>query len=311
MSFPVRSTRHHRNRQPGRIPAIAIVGICFAVAVLITLIVGNLLKVWLDDETYQKLTDTAAGDNPTATAAVKNTVRQVCAYPFALGDNVENVIGKNAVSVAINTSDGTLLYVSDVGNYLGLASGESAASLYDTLGELSAFVPYVSGIFYPQAFREASADLRYAATVQEGSLLREFLRAGGGELLLCGLSFDTVAVEDIVEYVRVIKEAVGDDVPVGVAIPCDLAMASENWKTVALLLEACDFCALDVREAVAAGQIDGSDLDEAGISPAADAFLQSCSYYLTQCGMRLLLSSSQSALLSTVEMRSTNYQVAE
>lgn len=53
--FGLRFRRHRPHT--GKMHPAAIVGICLAAAVLLTLTVGNLLKLWLDDETYQRLTE--------------------------------------------------------------------------------------------------------------------------------------------------------------------------------------------------------------------------------------------------------------
>ena len=52
--FGKRSYRS-RSRMNGRLHPLVIVGICLGAAILIAIIVGNLLKLWLDDEKMQQL----------------------------------------------------------------------------------------------------------------------------------------------------------------------------------------------------------------------------------------------------------------
>ena len=40
----------------GALSPLAIAGICVAAVILLTVVVGNLLTLWLDDETYARLT---------------------------------------------------------------------------------------------------------------------------------------------------------------------------------------------------------------------------------------------------------------
>ena len=291
MPFGNRFRRRHQHTSARLHPA-AIVGICLAVTILVTIVIGNLLKVWLDDETYRNLTE-GKETEAQAEKIQETPVRNVNAYPFVLGTGADGAVGQPSVSVSLNTPNGKLLYTSEVGTHLGLECNEKAV-LFDTLGELSAFVPYISGTFYPQAFLQEAPDLRYAVTCEESALLREFLRAGGSEVLLLDLPINAEHLDAVCEYVKTVKFAAGN-APVGVAIPYGVATDPDNWELLATLEPLCDFFAVDLT----AEAVDENDLDETGISQNAAALLTNCSYLLSQYDARLLFSENQTALIST------------
>lgn len=294
-----RSQKHYRYRPAGgRLSPWAIAGICVGAAILITVIIGNLLTVWLDDETYDRLTS----KKPPAEESdplVQTQVKDLNAYPYIFGDPFGDVVDLPAVSLSINRPDGHLSYTSAVSAHQGLA-GESV-SLETAMSELTAYNPYVSGVYYSQAYGQASAELRFAVAAEEGALLREFLGTGGKEVILTGLPFSSVPHTELTEYVTSIKRALGDRGALGVAIPLWVAQSANGWEIVGMLLSVCDFCVLDV-----------TDLATEGENPTMtpEALLKEADYCLEQYDMRLLLSEKQTALLAYVELQLlADYQV--
>jgi len=302
--MPALRFRRHRPHTAGLHP-LATVGICLAVAVALTLIVGNLLRLWLDEETYRKLTE--GDEEPSSPPPLEKTdVPNVNAYPFSLDEEVDRVIGSQAVSVPLNTPDGNLLYTSNVSAYLGISGGSTP--LFDKMRELSAFVPYVSGVFYPQAFSQSLDDVFFVAAAEESALLREFLHTGGDEILLCGLPLTADSLDRVVEYLTMLGRAMPNDA-IGVAVPRSVAADAENWEILATLVDVCDFVVLDLTAEEVA---DEEEVSPGEPSPAALTLLSDCSYLISLYRTRLLVSSAQSALLSTLEVQMyPNYQVLD
>lgn len=294
-----RSPRHHRHRTPGgRLSPWAIAGICVGAAILLTIIVGNLLTVWLDDETYDRLTAKSTEEEEVA-PLVKTEVGNVNAYPYAFGEPLETVLDLPAVSLSLNRPDGSMCYTSAVSGHQGLTGTQT--DLKTAMAELTAYTSYVSGVYYSQAYRQTSADLQFAVAAEEGALLREILSTGGKEVILTALPFSSVPHSELVEYVGSIKRAVGDRGAVGVSIPLWVAQSANGWEIIGALLSACDFCVLDV-----------TDISTEGESPAMtpEALLKEADYCLTQYDMRLMLTDRQTALLELVELRLlADYQV--
>ncbi len=297
---------HHRHTRGMRLHPVAIIGICLVAAILLTVIVGNLLRGLLDDETYQSLTQ---GEETTATDKEPprtTNVRDLNAYPFTLGKNAEDAFGMTSISISMNTPDGTILYTSDVTEQLRLAATEKI-DLQETLGEVSAFVPYVSGVFYPQAFEQETPDARYAVATVESAVMREFLHAGGSEILLCGLPLVQENTDAIIDYVKTVQFATAS-APIGIAIPLSVATDTSNWELLAKLFDACDFLAIDLT----AEECDNTDLDDTGYSPTADAILARCAYFTSQFDARLIFSEKQTALISTAVMQARpDFQVIQ
>jgi len=297
-----RRARHYRS-SPTRIPPIAIVGIVLVCTVIITVIIGNLLDNWLDDESYRDLTE----GNPPPTPneeIVKSNVRNVNAYPYLLGAKIDSMIGQTSASVLINTPNGELQYASPVGERYALPV-KNNVPLVKSMGELRYFVPYVCGIYYPQSFTEASADLRYAAIGEECALLREFVNSGGNEILMCDVEITHPTLPSLLSYLKSVKEAVGT-AAVGIAIPYETVIDSNNWELLAQLSEVCDFMAIDFTNI----QVDESKTEATGINTEVAEMLDTCDYFIKSYSMRPLFAQSQSAMISTaVTLMIPNFQI--
>ena len=325
MSLNGKRFRRRKQYTARKLHPAAIVGIVLAAAIVLTVVIGNLLKLWLDDETFQKLTS-GKETNVQTEAPVPKNVPNVNAYAFRLGDDVQDVIGKNAVSVNINDASGRVLYASEVAAYYGIETDEKVP-LLETVGELFTVVPYISGVYHSQAVTHESETVRYAATNAEIAVIREFLLAGGSEVLIRDLPLSLERIEFTVTYIQSLKNALGS-APVGVAVPLAVAQSENGWWILSELEKICDFCALDLTDVEIAAERDASESapetvpDEAetlepseeeeteNTLPNAAAVLADCNYYLAQYGMRLLVQDTQETLIAALETRLySNFQI--
>lgn len=295
MALRRRRYRRRSHHSDVKLHPAAIVGICLAAAVVITVVVGLLLSRWLDDETFYRLT---VGNEPETgeDAPIADPVRKVNAYPFSLDDKLDLILGKTSASVSLNSPDGEPQYRSPLTGYFGF-SDEKKPELVEKMESLVGFIPYVSGVFYSNALSHEGEGPRFAAATDEAALLREFVRAGGSEILICGLPLQEI--DAIRSYVEGLRFAVGEEIPIGIAVPLSVASSENGWYVISLLLTVCDFCALDVTDAPTVED----DADEFGASPSAEAVIASADYYVSAYGMRLLLSERQKGLLGTLERK--------
>ena len=305
MAFTPKRIRHRtsRNRGNKHLPPLAIVGICLAAAVLVTVIVGNILKATLDDETYRKLTEGTTAPTEAETPDEGYGTR-IQAPALQLGQDVTELSGYTAASVLLNRTDGSLYYTSPVAQYQGLTCYASV-NLTEEMGTASAFLRHVSGVYHAQAFSAPSADLRDAKALEEGALLREFFRVGGKEAVLIDLPFGQTSLEDILSYVKLLRVASGANA-LGVAVPLSVAESTDGWEILSRLLTVCDFCLLDLRLET----VNDPTANDLGVSEEALQILQRTNYFRSQYGTRLLLSQSQSELVYAVEFRMLpDYQI--
>ena len=275
--FGNRRNTHRR----GALSPLAIVLICAGAALLLTIIIGLMLGVWLDDEAYDRLTK---GEEPEQeqTENNKSYTRDIHADAYVFGKEAESVWESfYEISVTLNTPAGQVNYTSEVVEYLGVES-LSDCVLYDEMSEVYAFAGFVSGVFYPQALYHEGADLQYAVAAGECALLKEFLHAGGSEVLLCGIPFSKTDTASILRYVKQIKAMAGDS-PVGVAVPFSVARADGAWALLESLAKECDFLAIDLTETTSVG--------------GAEQILTDARYYIQQYDMRVLLSEKQEDLI--------------
>lgn len=301
--MPIGSRFRRHRPHTGKLNPIAIVAICLCAAILLTLLIGNLLYHWLDDERYNALVNGEEETEPIEDIFHAN-VRRVNAYPFALGEDLDEILGTPAVSVWVNRPDGALCYASGVAAYQGRIQAPEVP-LDATLGELCSYIPHVCGVYHPQLFSESDPDLFYAASLEDAALLREFTGAGAGELLLCGLPLTLDQLDRVTLYLRAIKTA-SPKIPLGVSVPLSVARSEEGWEILSTLLTVADFCALDLSDEV----IEDEEPTEGDVSPAAQKLLADVAYWLRAYDMRILLASDQTALLDTLELQMhENFQV--
>ncbi len=257
----------------------------FAAALLtVTVIIGNLLPLLLNEAAYEALRQGTEEEEP---PQIQSTVKRLHAYAYTLGADLDDVWENPHASVTLNAPSTRLSYTSAVASYLGYESYRST-NLNDSMEELDEAASYISGIFYPYAPYLESEDLRDAEAARETALMREFLRAGGDEILLRSLPFsqDGIELSDILNYVENVSTALGNT-PVVVAVPLSVLGEKNSHRLLVRLSEVADRLCLDL------GAADGS------LTP--EGWLSECDYYLSQYQMRLLLSQSQTDLIAAAD----------
>lgn len=272
---------HNSSHRRGTLSPLAIILICTGAALLLAIIIGLFLNALLDDEAYKRLT---VGKQPEQeqNEIDKTYTRDVHADAYVFGKEGESVWENlSEISVTLNTPTGQVNYTSEVVEFLAMQS-ISKATLYDAMGEVNMFADFVSGVFYPQALYSEGSDLQYAAAAKECALMREFLHAGGSEVLLCGIPFSRTDTASIIRYVKQVKAMAGDS-PVGVAIPLAIARADGAWTLLESLAKECDFLAIDLSETASVG--------------GAEQILTDARYYIQQYDMRVVLSEQQEDLI--------------
>ena len=127
-----RRFRGHRQRAT-RFHPLAIVGICLCAAVLLTVLIGNILNLVVDDDTYHRLTGKEEEDSNPPPSYTANAPR-VNAYPFVLGNAVEQVINSPAVAVMVPLTLSPLTErIASVSVRTGVIAGCRSVQVWPTL----------------------------------------------------------------------------------------------------------------------------------------------------------------------------------
>ena len=287
--------RIHHRRGNRKLHPLAILGICLGGAILLALIVGNILNA-----TLEELPDNSAPateDNAEQNTPSDNQAPRVRAYPFSLGSAVDELTSEEghtptAVSISINAPDGGMNYLSAVSQHLRL-DHHSTADLKSAMLDLKTVVPYVCGVFYPQIPTTDDADLLYAVASTDAAILREFIQAGGNEILLTGISLNEAVLPYLADYIRLLKASLGN-VSIGFSVSMEIASAEDSWETLPMLRTLADFMALDLQK------VSDDDMENA---------ILNAKYYADQYGMRPLLSELQARWISTAEASLHSYQI--
>lgn len=279
--FGNRRVNTHRR---GTLSPLAVILIVAGAAFLLALVIGLLMNVWLDDETYDRLTKGEPKEEE-PNEIEKNYTRDVHADAYVFGKEAESVWESfSDISITLNTPSGQINYTSEVVSYLGMESTTELV-LYDDMAEVSLFASFIGGVFYPQALYSEGADLQYAVAAKECAVMKEFLHAGGSEILLCGIPFNRIDTASILRYVKQVKTMAGES-PVGVAVPLAVARAEDSWALLEGLAAECDFLAIDLSETASVG--------------GAEQILTDARYHIQQYDMRVLLNEKQEELIVAV-----------
>ena len=288
-------TRHYDKRER-RMHPLLIVGICVLSALLVALIVGNILRRTVDEETYRKITS-GIEDSTTAQPVEAPVSPKTQAYPFLLGTSLNQIptdeygSNRSALSVPINKKTGEVLYTSPVADYL--QNPNSGPALAATMEQLVLTVPYISGVFYPQATSGATEDLRYARTAEEAALLREFLHAGASEIVLMNLPLDAAHITATLVYLQTLRELL-PYASIGVSISLSDAMDESGWEILPELTKSGCFLLLDLREVSDESASDG---------------LATADYLIRQYGMNPVVGSDQVNLIALLESGAFSYRI--
>ena len=275
---------------------LEIAGITLVGAILLALIIGNILNATLDDEKLAAL-KTPTAETPATPDIPDRRVQKVRAYPVAPGDDPARItVGEgvllDAVSVSLCTPDGILTYESSVADFQGRES-LSMVSLADFMLDLTEEIPYVCGVYYPRSLTSRDDDVIFAAAATDAALLREFVRAGGSEILIAGASFDPEDLPYLGDYLKALKEFLGDT-PIALAVPYAYAVSDGAWQILPALSGLCDLLTLDL------SAVSNEEMEHA---------LLTAPYYLSQYRMRLAISASQSRWVAPVEAAFSDYQI--
>ena len=279
-----------------RFSPLEIAGITLVGAILLAIMIGNILNATLDDDKLAAL-KTPTAETPATPDVPDRRVQQVRAYPVAPGDDPTRItVGEgvllDAVSVSLCTPDGILTYESPVSKFQGRES-LSVVALADFMMDLTGEIPYVCGVYYPQALTARDDDVIYAAAATDAALLREFVRAGGSEILIAGASFDAEDLPYLGDYLKALKDFLGDT-PVSLAVPYAYALSEDAWQILPALSGLCDLLTLDLSE------VSNEEMEHA---------LLTAPYYLSQYRMRLAISAAQSRWVAPVEAAFADYQI--
>ena len=272
--------------------------VCLVGAILLTVLVGNILRLTLSEEVYNRLTQGEPETEPEVPEQ-DPAYKAIRAPAFRPGDAIDALAGRTAASLLLNLPDGKTTYTSPVSLYQGLAE-ENGTPLEDTMIDLASLIPYVSGLYLVQGASAESADLRYAKAMEEGALLREFYRMGGREVVLSGIPFASLDLRSILSYVSAVKQGAGGELPIGVAIPLTVAEGEDAWELLGSLLEVCDFLVLDLSEEVTDPQ---SPTNDFGVALDVAEILSRAEFYRTQYRMRLLIAEDQTTVYDALQYR--------
>ena len=272
---------HNNTHRRGTLSPGGIIAICAGAALLLTIIIGLMLNVSLDDETYDRLTKGEQKEEEQKETN-KSYTRDVHADAYVFGKEGESVWENlSEISITLNTPTGQMNYTSEVVTFLETESVTERV-LYDDMAEVNLFAGFVSGVFYPQALYNEGSDLQYASAAKECALMKEFLHVGGNEILLCGIPFSRTDTASILRYVKQVKAMAGES-PIGVAIPLAIARADGAWMLLESLAKECDFLAIDLCETASVG--------------GAEQILTDARYYIQQYDMRVVISEVQEDLI--------------
>jgi hypothetical protein len=151
----------------------------------------------------------------------------------------------SAVTIDLNTPDGTLKYLSSLSGQLGfLSSTSDASSLANAISRTDDHELYVSALLYVPSFSEENDLLREVYLSAWCSVAVEAMREGVDDCLLVPRGASAAEVGRVCELAALIR-ATEPDAIVGCVIPEDILGAENKEVLIAELAKAFNYLSLD------------------------------------------------------------------
>lgn len=153
--------------------------------------------------------------------------------------------GANAVTVDLNSTDGTLKYLSSLASELSfLSQASDAQSLSSVISRIDDRELYLSALLYVPSFAEENDLLREVYLSAWCSVALEAIRAGADDCLLFPRGATADDVDRLCELALLIRKA-EEEAIVGCVIPEDVLSAENSEVLIAKLAKAFNFLTLD------------------------------------------------------------------
>ena len=297
--------RRRRMKRPGKnktAKTVAAVVLCLVAAIVLTVIFGNYLKdkaasTRPSDQDTTDSSETAAAPDDNKNPFGANTVEAgyLDLSADAVGEksaaevaDVFFATSYTAASFELRDDGGSLLYTSEVASALGQKSASSLdiKSLVSILSERDV---YTVGCFESTAYTDGVKDQMYDVIVSyESALVRELFEMGVDEILLTSVPVSTGSVDGALEYVKAIKSSLPEGSRVGISLPYTLLFDEGVAQVTKELSLAADFMAVDM-----------SGFEYVDVYEDTNKFIRDNELYISRYGMRILLSHSDAATLSS------------
>ena len=231
---------------------VIIASIAVAILVALFLIIGNALHSKAENTAKKRNDKTSATESDTS-ASKLTEAKLISAYALPLLENGSTFSERlsaipesaDAVSIALNQPDGTLLYRSSLSSNLTfLQSATDASDLSSLISRMDDRELYVSALLYVPTFAESDALLKDVYLSSWCSIAAEAFRAGVDDCLLIVRSAGPDDVERICELADLIRQ-IEPDAVVGCAIPDDVSIAENAEVLIKKLSKSFNYLALD------------------------------------------------------------------
>lgn len=237
-----------------RIKAVVMLSaLALAVLFVLFLIIGTALHNKTSEDSASKRDDKNGASSIETATDILPEAKSVGGYALPLlldGSNFSERLAAipndaDAVCIALNTTDGTLLYRSALSaelSYLEYASDASGIS--NVIARLQERELYASALLYIPSFSEENDLLRDVYLSSWCSVAVEAFREGVGDCLLIPRSADEEDVEKICNIAELIHEIEPQTV-IGCLLPDSIITAQSNEVLIARLDKSFNYLALD------------------------------------------------------------------
>lgn len=219
-----------------RVKAIALISVVVLVVLFVLfLLVGNALHKKTAETASQRKSSSSASESDLPSATIPEA-RSVGAYALPLledgsvfSDRLASIPNDaESVCIALNTTDGTLLYRSELSAELTyLTYATDASSLSSSITRIKDRGLYATAILYVPSFNESNDLLRDVYLTSWCSVAIEAIRAGVGDCLLVPRSASADDVEKICDIAALIRE-IEPKATVGCLLPSDVISAENS-----------------------------------------------------------------------------------
>ena len=173
-------------------------------------------------------------------------VRKVNAQLFTFDKNPETYVkrGESDLSIMLRDAEGTIYYNSEIAKSVGWDMVYKSVDLTEKVENIHKAGGYICSYMYLEGFSN-QGNLTEMTREYELQLILEAAASGVDEILLFGIDVSSNNLDDVLLFISKIKSQSGD-CKIGVELDYyDIVSQNEDKYRAQMMLQVCDFLALD------------------------------------------------------------------
>ena len=228
-------------------------------------------------------------------------VREVDAHIFTFDKNPEAFVkvGESDLSVMLRDAEGTLYYNSEIAQSVGWDMVYKSVDLTEKIESIHNAGGYACAYMYLGGFSD-QGNLTEMTREYERQLILEAAASGVDEILILGVDVSSNNLDDVLLFISKIKSQAGD-CKIGIELDYyDIVSHNEDKYRAQMMLQVCDFLALDASSVPCKENSEELDLDIEEAQKDFFTAIEEIYYYMSGMKVRLAFNNNENGMYKSV-----------